>query len=107
MNDNDSGQPIVENKSAGQLYPTERVSLAAVLKAAGHKVYRYTIAPGPRPRLVFHFPMIDPRTGTNVHDTIRAYTNNELPVDAKTLVDTWMEFRDLTRNKEFAVGQST
>lgn len=95
---------IVENRVLGKLFPTDQVNRAAVLRAAGHMVYKYQIsATG---RLQWIFPEIDQDTGKSVHDTIRDYNNNALQIDAKALMDIWMEFRDLTRNKEFAVGKA-
>lgn len=95
---------IIENKKLGKLFPTDQVNRAAALRAAGHKVFEYRISP--TGRLQWVFPEVDPETGKSVHDTIRDYNNNTLMVDAKTLMDTWMEFRDLTRNKEFAIGKT-
>ena len=94
-------EPIFENRSAGKLYRTERIHEAAVLITAGHRVHEYTQSAGAR--LVISFPQVD-ETGRSVHDTIRDYGNHDLLLDAKTLIDTWMHIRDLTRNKEFAVG---
>ena len=95
---------IVENRNAGRLFPTDQVSRAAFLSAAGHKVYRYQLSP--TGRLQWVFPEVDPDTGVSVHDTIREYNNGTLQVDARMLMNTWMEFRDLTRNKEFALGKT-
>jgi len=90
---------IIDNREHGPLYPTTVVQRAAVLRAAGHNIVRFSR--DQRGRLVFSFPKTSPE-GVTVHDTLRKYINNDLPVDAKTLIDCWMELRDLTRNKEFA-----
>jgi len=95
---------IIENKNVGRLFPTDQVNRAAVLSAAGHKVFEYRLSP--TGRLQWVFPEVDKDTGKSVHDTIRDYNNNMLTIDAKTLMVTWMEFRDLTRNKEFALGKA-
>lgn len=95
---------VIENRSAGKLFPTDQVNRAAYLSAAGHKVYKYQLSP--TGRLQWVFPEVDLETGTSVHDTIREYNNGTLKVDARMLMTTWMEFRDLTRNKEFALGKT-
>jgi len=94
----------LENSKVGRLFPTESVQVAAALRAAGHKIHEYRISP--EGRLVFIFPMVDPDTKKSVGDTRKDYSNNSLKVDAKTLIDTWMELRDMIRNKEFILGAS-
>jgi len=90
---------MIDSSKYGRLIPTERVELAAALCACGHRVAKHTMSPkGPR-RLTFWFP---PQNGEGepVVDVIRRYKNHELQVDAKKLIDCWMELRDTVRNKE-------
>lgn len=92
------------NRNVGKLFPTIHVHQAAYLRAAGHKIHAYQIDPDTG-KLVFQFQSTDPETGRTVHDTIRDYNNHDLKVDAMTIIETWMELRNATRNKGFAVGQ--
>ena len=94
----------IEHRTLGRMYTTDHVGRAAVLRASGHKVHEYRVSPAGR--LVWVYPMTNPETGQSVHDTLRDYTNNCLQVDAKSLMDIWMEFRELTRSKEFVVGKT-